>query len=134
MLIPSLILSLSFLVTITTPQPSSAQDTWFTQAIVIADNGLATVSAQLTLPAPPSTTYAVLTDYLHWPDLFPRKPVIHSISKIDDRVRVTMHIPAGYLPLTLELVTDTVQISPPFQRFLHEGLSREADCQSTEPF
>lgn len=112
MFIPSLILSLSFLVTITTPQPSSAQDTWFTHTIVIDDEGLATVNAQLTLPAPPATTYAVLADYPQWPGLFPGKPVIHGIRRIEDRVRVTMHIPAGYLPFTLELVTDTVETPP----------------------
>ena len=112
MLIPCLIISFSFLFIITNPQPSSAKDTWFTQQIVIDDEGVATVSAQLTLPAPPSTTYTELTDYPHWPELFPGKPVMRSISKIDDRVRVTMHIPAGYLPLNLELVTDTVQTAP----------------------
>lgn len=112
MLISSLIISFSFLFTITGPQPSSAKDTWFTQKIVIDDEGVATVSAQLILPVPSSSTYAVLTDYPHWPDLFPRKPMIHGISKIDDLVRVTMHVPAGYLPLNLELVTDTVEPSP----------------------
>ncbi len=112
MLISSLIISFSFLFTITDPQPSSAKDTWFTRNVVIDDEGVATVSAQLILPVPSSTTYAVLTDYPHWPDLFPRKPIIHDVRKIDDRVRVTMHVPADYLPLNLELVTDTVESSP----------------------
>lgn len=112
MFIPSLIIACSVLVTFTGTQPSAAEDTWFTRNIVIDEEGVATVEAQLALPAPQATIYAVLTDYPHWQDLFPGHPVIHDIRTIDDRVRVTMHIPAGYLPFNLNLVTDTVGTAP----------------------
>lgn len=106
------IVSLWCVVTVTTTPFSSADDAWFTHVIAIDDNGVATVNAQLTLPVPPTTTYAVLTDYPRWPDLFPKKPLIESIRRIDNRTRITMHVPADYLPVTLKLITDTIEVDP----------------------
>lgn len=106
------IVSLWCVVTVTTTSFSSADDAWFTHVIAIDDNGVATVNAQLTLPVPPTTTYAVLTDYPRWPDLFPKKPLIESIRRIDNRTRITMHVPADYLPVTLKLITDTIEVDP----------------------
>lgn len=107
---PCLILFLALLVTLTAR--SHAGEPWVTHTIEIDDEGMATVSAQLHLPVPPVTTYAVLTDYPHWPDLFPRHPFVKSIQNIDGRTRVAMRIPITYLPLHLELVTDTVETVP----------------------
>lgn len=109
---PLFIVSLWCFVTVTPTPFSSADDAWFTHVIVIDHNGVATVNAQLTLPVPPTTTYAVLTDYPRWPDLFPKKPLIESIRRIDNRTRVTMHVPANYLPITLELITDAIEVAP----------------------
>ncbi len=107
---PCLILSLSLLVILTAR--SHAGEPWVTHTIVIDDGGMATVSAQLHLPVPPAITYAVLTDYPHWPDLFPRHPFVKSIRNIAGRTRVAMRIPVTYLPLSLDLVTDTVETPP----------------------
>lgn len=106
------IVSLWCVVTVTTTPFSSADDAWFTHVIAIDDDGVATVNAQLTLPVPPATTYAVLTDYPRWPDLFPKKPLIESIRRIDNRTRITMHVPADYLPISLKLITDTIEVDP----------------------
>lgn len=106
------IFSLWCFVTVTTTPFSSADDEWFTHGTVIDRDGVATVNARVTLPVPPTTTYAVLTDYPRWPEMFPKKPVIQSIRRIDNRTRITMHVPADYLPITLELITDTVELVP----------------------
>ncbi len=107
---PCLFLLLALLIILTAR--SHAGEPWVTHTIEIDDEGMATVSAQLQLPVPPATTYAVLTDYPHWPDLFPRHPFVKSIQNIDGRTRVAMRIPITYLPLHLELVTDTVETVP----------------------
>ena len=109
---PLFILSLWCVVTVTTTPFASADDAWFTHEIVIDHDGVATVNARVTLPVPPTTTYAVLTDYPRWPEMFPKKPLIESIRRLDNRTRITMHVPADYLPITLKLITDTVEIVP----------------------
>ena len=88
-----------------------AEDAWFSHEVSITE-GVGTVTADLKLPTPPSTTYEVLADYAHWPDLFPRQPVIQRITRDNSQVQVAMQIPAPYLPFTLELVTSTLE-SPP---------------------
>lgn len=109
---PLFILSLWCVVTVTTTPFASADDAWFTHEIAIDHDGVATVNARVTLPVPPTTTYAVLTDYPRWPEMFPKKPLIESIRRLDNRTRITMHVPADYLPITLKLITDTVEIVP----------------------
>lgn len=109
---PLFILSLWCVVTVTTTPFASADDAWFTHEIAIDHDGVATVNAQVILPVPPTTTYAVLTDYPRWPEMFPKRPLIESIRRIDNRTRITMHVPADYLPITLTLITDTVEIVP----------------------
>lgn len=106
------IVSLWCFVTVTTTPFSSADDAWFTHVIDVDRNGVATVNAQLTLPVPPTTTYAVLTDYPRWPEMFPKRPLIESLRRLDNRMRVTMHVPTDYLPITLELITDTIEVAP----------------------
>lgn len=74
--------------------------------------GVGVVHASVILPEPRELVFAVLTDYPHWPDLFPRQPQINAITQKDDRTIVDMLIPAIFIPLKLELVTSTKAFAP----------------------
>jgi ribosome-associated toxin RatA of RatAB toxin-antitoxin module len=80
--------------------------------VEISPEGVGTVRATLTLPAERERVRSVLMDYPNWPKLFPRTPKIHNIKKVEDRVRVDMSVPAFFLPMTLQLVTETHEPQP----------------------
>jgi len=107
----NILVCIIFLIPLSPVNLALAEDAWFSHEVSIS-KGLGTVTAELKLLAPPSTTYQVLADYAHWPDLFPRHPVIQRISRDRNRVQVAMQIPAQYVPVNLELVTSTLE-SPP---------------------
>lgn len=107
----NLLVSIIFLFPFIPVNLALAEDAWFSYEVRIAE-GVGTITAELKLLAPPSITYEVLADYAHWPDLFPRQPVIQRISRDRNRVQVAMQIPAQYIPVNLELVTNTLE-SPP---------------------
>ena len=111
MTLPNILVCLIFLIPLSQVSLALAEDAWFSHEVNITE-GVGTVTAELKLLVPPSTTYEVLADYAHWPDLFPRHPVIQRISRDRNRVQVTMQIPAQYIPVNLELVTNTLE-SPP---------------------
>ncbi len=111
MILPSILVCIIFLIPLSQVSLALAEDAWFSHQISITE-GVGTVTAELKLLAPPSTTYEVLADYAHWPNLFPRHPVIQRISRNSNRVQVAMQIPAQYVPVNLELVTSTLD-SPP---------------------
>ena len=107
----NILVCIIFLIPLSSVNLAIAEDAWFSHKVSIS-KGMGTVTAELKLLAPPSTTYQVLADYAHWPDLFPRHPVIQRISRDRNRVQVAMQIPAQYVPVNLELVTSTLE-SPP---------------------
>jgi len=107
----NILVCIIFLIPLSSVNLALAEDAWFSHEVSIS-KGMGTVTAELKLLAPPSTTYQVLADYAHWPDLFPRHPVIQRISRDSNRVQVAMQIPAQYVPVNLELVTSTLE-SPP---------------------
>ena len=111
MALSNLLVSIIFLFPFSLVNLALAEDAWFSHKVSIAE-GVGTITAELKLLAPPSITYEVLADYAHWPDLFPRQPLIQGISRDNNRVQVTMQIPAQYIPFNLELVTNTLE-SPP---------------------
>ncbi len=109
--LPNILVCFIFLISLSPVNLALAEDAWFSHEVSIS-KGVGTVTAELKLPAPPSTTYKVLADYAHWPDLFPRHPVILSTTRDNNRVQVAMQIPAQFGPVNLELVTSTLE-SPP---------------------
>lgn len=109
--LPNILVCFIFLISFSPVNLALAEDAWFSHEVSIS-KGVGTVTAELKLPAPPSTTYKVLADYAHWPDLFPRHPVILSTTRDNNRVQVAMQIPAQFIPVNLELVTSTLE-SPP---------------------
>lgn len=93
-------------------ESGSRADVTSTIAVTLDDQGVGIVHASLVLPAPRDLVFAVLTDYPHWPDLFPRQPQINAIIQKDDRTIVEMTIPAIFIPFSLELVTSTKALEP----------------------
>ena len=89
-----------------------SQDQWYAYTLDLNDDGVATVTADLKLPTPLETSYAVLSDYAHWPTLFARNPTVNTVQRTGNRVTVDMTIPGLIFPLDLQLVTET-QESPP---------------------
>lgn len=59
------------------------------------------------LPAAPETVRAILTDYEHWPELFPGRFEVVSIQREADRVVTELRINRWPLPGTLQLVCET---------------------------
>ncbi len=80
--------------------------------VEISPEGVGTVRATLILPAERQRVRSVLMDYSNWPKLFSRTPTIHNIKKVEDRVRVDMSVPAFFLPMSLQLVTETHEPQP----------------------
>ena len=95
---------------LTYPALIQAKETWFSSEVRVSEDNLATLTADLMLAAPPETVYAVLSDYPNWPDLFAQRPRIHSIERLSNQVRVDMTLRVSFLPIGLELVTDTREI------------------------
>ena len=83
---------------------------WIT--ITIGAHKQAQVKLETTFPAPPLLVFDVLTDYPHWPNLFPTPPHIDHIKKEEGRVIVDMAIPMSFLPMQLRLVTATQETRP----------------------
>ena len=94
------------------PRPafSQAEESWFSYDVTISDDHVATLTADVMLGVPPETVYAVLSDYPHWPDLFAERPTINAIQRNGNQVRVDMTLTVSFLPIGLELVTDTREI------------------------
>lgn len=94
------------------PHLTIAQDQSDTLDVKISPEGIGTVHATLTLPAARQQVRRVLTNYSNWPNLFPRHPTIHNITRLAGRVRVDMSVPAFFVPVTLHLVTETYESQP----------------------
>ena len=78
------------------PSVPWADENWFSLGIHVTEDGVAVANADLFLPSPPKVVYAVLSDYPHWPDLFPQQPRINEITTENGRVIVDMVIPANF--------------------------------------
>jgi len=91
---------------------ATAQHQSDTFDVEISPKGIGMVRATLTLPAKRERVRSVLMDYPNWPKLFSRTPTIHNIKKVEDRVRVDMSVPAFFLPMSLQLVTETHEPQP----------------------
>jgi hypothetical protein len=74
--------------------------------------GVAHVQAVLGLSAPPSVAQAVLTDYPHWPLLFPDGVRIASVTQEKDGVQTDLYVQRHFLPGELHLVTLTREVAP----------------------
>jgi len=85
---------------------------WYSYELTLNEEGVATVNADLTLPTPLETSYAVLSDYVHWPSLFARNPTVNTIHRTGNRVTVDMTVPGLIFPLDLQLVTETREHPP----------------------
>ena len=83
-----------------------------TLEVEISPEGVGTVRATINLPANRVKVRTVLMDYAHWPELFPRKPTILYVKEHGSHVRVGMTVPAFFLPMTLQLVTETHEPQP----------------------
>lgn len=98
------------------PFPSIARETGAAPvrpfSIEIDGNGTAIARCHDILLGSPELVFDVLTDYPHWSDLFPEKPVIHRISKEGDRTLVTMTIPGWFPSMNFDLVTATQEFPP----------------------
>ena len=80
--------------------------------IAVNPAGVAHVQAVLTLPANPAVVHAVLTDYPHWPLLFPHGLRIVAIQQEKDGVQTDLYLRRLFLPGELHLVTLTREIAP----------------------
>jgi hypothetical protein len=80
--------------------------------IVVDSTGLAEVRAVLTLPASPAVVRTVLTDYSHWPLLFPQGLRVIGIKQEERGVQTDMYLPWRFLVGALRLVTLTREPLP----------------------
>ena len=80
--------------------------------INVDPSGVAHVQAILTLSATPAVAQSVLTDYLHWPLLFPDGPRIAAITQEKDGVQTDLYVQRHFLPGELHLVTLTREVAP----------------------
>ena len=80
--------------------------------IHVSADGLARVSAGLELPGPPEIARAVLTDYEHWPELFPPGLRIVGIRREAQGVITDLWASRHLLPGELHLVTETREPTP----------------------
>jgi ribosome-associated toxin RatA of RatAB toxin-antitoxin module len=80
--------------------------------IAVHPGGVAHVHAVLTLPANPAVVHAVLTDYPHWPLLFPNGLRIVAIQQDKDGVQTDLYLRRHFLPGELHLVTLTREAAP----------------------
>lgn len=110
MAIPLFIFLILSLGSLTHPAFIHAEETWVSYEVTIAEDNLATMTADLMLAAPPETVYAVLSDYPKWPDIFAQSPSINTIERVSNQVRVDMTLKVSFLPIGLKLVTDTREI------------------------
>jgi len=80
--------------------------------IAMDSAGAAHVSAVLELSARPAVVHAVLTDYEHWPLLFPRGLRIVTVSQQKDGVETDVYVPRRFLPGEFHLITLTREMVP----------------------
>ena len=80
--------------------------------IAMDSAGAAHVSAVLELSARPAVVHAVLTDYGHWPLLFPRGLRIVAVSQEKDGVETDVYVPRRFLPGEFHLITLTRETVP----------------------
>ena len=80
--------------------------------IAVDSTGAAHVRAVLELPARPAVVHAVLTDYAHWPLLFPRGLRIVAISQDKAGVETDVYVPRRFLPGEFHLITLTRETAP----------------------
>jgi len=80
--------------------------------ITVDPGGMAHARAALTLPANPAVVHAVLTDYPHWPLLFPNGLRIVAIQQEKDGVQTDLYLRRHVLPGELHLVTLTREVAP----------------------
>jgi hypothetical protein len=80
--------------------------------IAVDSAGAAHVRAVLELPARPAVVHAVLTDYGHWPLLFPRGLRIVAVSQEKDGVETDVYVPRRFLPGEFHLITLTREAVP----------------------
>jgi len=83
---------------------------WIT--VTIGAHKQAEVKMATTFSASPLLVFDVLTDYPHWPNLFPTPPHIDHIKREEGYVIVDMAIPMSFLPMQLRLVTATKETRP----------------------
>jgi hypothetical protein len=84
----------------------------FSLDIQVLPDGLARVYARLELPGPPEIARAVLTDYEHWPDLFPPGLRIVGIRREAHGVITDLWASRHILPGELHLITETREPTP----------------------
>jgi ribosome-associated toxin RatA of RatAB toxin-antitoxin module len=80
--------------------------------IAVDSTGGAHVRAVLELPAKPVVVHAVLTDYAHWPLLFPSGLRIVAISQNNAGVETDVYVPRRFLPGEFHLITLTRETAP----------------------
>lgn len=80
--------------------------------IAVDSAGGAHVRAVLELPARPAVVHTVLTDYAHWPLLFPRGLRIVAISQDKAGVETDVYVPRRFLPGEFHLITLTRETAP----------------------
>ena len=88
------------------PTATAAAST-VTLDIAVNPAGVAHVQAVLTFSAIPEVAQAVLTDYAHWPLLFPDGLRMAAITQEKDGVQTDLYIRRHFLPGELHLVTLT---------------------------
>jgi len=80
--------------------------------VAVDSAGAAHVRAVLELSARPAVVHAVLTDYGHWPLLFPRGLRIVTVSQQKDGVETDVYVPRRFLPGEFHLITLTREMVP----------------------
>ncbi len=80
--------------------------------IQVLPDGLARVHAQVELPGSPAIARLVLTDYEHWPDLFPPGLRLVGIRREGRGVVTDLWASRHILPGELHLVTETRETTP----------------------
>jgi hypothetical protein len=91
--------------------PSRSAETVDTFDIVFDQEAVAHIHAIVDLSGAPNTVLAVLTDYAHWPILFPGMR-LGAIRQDADGVITEMDLPMAVLPGTIHLVIRTRLVPP----------------------
>lgn len=92
--------------------PAGPSTPGFTLDIQLHPQSLARISARVDLPGPPEAAWAVLTDYEHWPALFPPGLRIVGIRREPSGVVTDLWAARHLLPGELHLVTETRETAP----------------------
>ena len=105
------------------PDQAYTEESPYALDIEIQEHGIANIHAQLTIQAPPHLVYHVLTDYEHWPTLFPEGFQIHlSPCSHDCTIVADMLIPHTFVPWDTHLRVKSIESSlHSFELHLLEG-------------